>query len=348
MSDQEKRPQDTEQNEHVENGQDQPLSAWRLLLQQAIAEPEERRRIAEYLHVNAATLARWSHGTSNPHPSSLQALVDVLPFPRRQIIAAIQQEYPELAFHTISAYAIPQDIPNWFYTHILDAHNQLPASIHSERMLSLILRQLLLHFDPLEECMAAYVAQCTPPRSGQKVRSLYITYGVGSLSCPHIEHSHYFLGAESQTGNALQSQRSIVMPDYAIAMQHYPSHRQKGIESAISYPLSHRGEVAGCLIVISTRPHSFSLAHMELVRQYANLLVLAFEREQFYRLEQVALGLIPPASCQEPYIMPLRRKMVQRIIQAARDQRTLPQKEALVQAWQEVEEILLHFPDMHT
>jgi hypothetical protein len=343
MSDQEETSKDAQYDEHVGNGPYQNVSAWRLLLQQSISDVEERQRIAEYLHINAATLLRWSHGVSNPHASSLQALVDVLPFPRGQIIAAIQQEYPELSFHAISAYNMPQHISIKFYNHVLDAHHQLPTAIHNERMCSLILRQLLIHFDPLEESTAVYIAQCTPPRPGQKVRSLYMAYGMGSASCPSVENRHYFLGAESQTGNALQAQHLIMMPEYKVAVELYPSQRHKSIESAINYPLIHDGEIAGCLGVISTKPRAFSLAHLELVRQYANLLVLAFDRDQFYRPDQIELGIIPPISCQAPYLFQFRHRMLQYITQANGEQQKLSWRDASIRTWQEVEEMLLSF-----
>ena len=54
-------------------------TTWRKLLENIIADAQERQRIANKLGVNPATLMRWARGETNPRQENLQRLLKALP-----------------------------------------------------------------------------------------------------------------------------------------------------------------------------------------------------------------------------------------------------------------------------
>jgi hypothetical protein len=315
---------------------------WRQLLGRVTGDPQERQRIADAVGVSAITLTRWATHKSNPRPDNLRPLVDALPQYRKRLVELIEEEYPHIFAENSAAKAVPLEIPSAFYARVLSAHTTTTVLLRESTICTLILQQVLEHLDPQFKGLVIMVAQCMPPAPGQKVRSLHMTFGRASPPWnSHIEHRTQFLGAESQAGYAVLKGHCIVVQSYEERMRSFPSHHSEEMESCAMFPILLADQVAGCLCVTSTQRDFFTLERLDLLQRYTDLMVLAFEPDKFYPLENVALGIMPDRRLQLPLIAGFQQRVTQRMIQAARREQRLtrPQAEELV--WHELEEELL-------
>ncbi len=70
------------------------VTAWRKLLENIIADAQERQRIANRLGVNPATLVRWTRGETNPRYENLQRLLKALPEQQETLTQLLLEEFP--------------------------------------------------------------------------------------------------------------------------------------------------------------------------------------------------------------------------------------------------------------
>src|SRR5437764_4482326 len=118
----------------------------------------------------------------------------------------------------------------------------------------------------------------------------------------------------------------------------FPAHRVEWEESAVAYPIMRQGNVAGCFLVSSTQPNYFSSSHISLIQNYAELMVLAFEPEDFYGLECIELGMMPSHSVQKDHIMNFRQRVSKVIIESSKRQQFINSIQAEQIVWQQLEE----------
>jgi hypothetical protein len=72
------------------------------------------------------------------------------------------------------------------------------------------------------------------------------------------------------------------------------------------------------------------------------LLVLAFEDDDFYNLNQIALGVMPPCEQQHPYFARFQERVSQLLIQSSLNKELLTRSQAEIKIWQELEAELLY------
>jgi transcriptional regulator with XRE-family HTH domain len=315
---------------------------WRELLGKVIADPQERQRIADALGVNPITLTRWATNKSNPRQDNLRPLFEALPQYRQLLTRLIAQEFPQLINEDLAQESIATTIPSSFYAQVLNVHTTSPTRLRVSTLRLLILQQIITHLDPHQEGILAVIAQCVPPRAGQKVRSLHMTYGRstptwGSL----IENRILFFGAESQIGQALSTAQPVVVNTPEVREMLFPMYGTPFDTSSLAYPLLQAERVAGCLAVASTQTHYFTPERLELLQEYAHLLVLAFEPDEFYDLQDVELGMMPPAERQQVHLMNFQKRVTQHLIQASQSNQVLSRPQAELMVWQELEEEFL-------
>jgi len=315
---------------------------WRQLLGRVTGDPQERQRIADAVGVSAVTLVRWAMHKSNPRPDNLRPLVDALPQYRKQLVELIEEEYPHIFVRNSETKDISLEIPSAFYARVLSAHTTTSILLRESTICTLILQQILEHCDPQFKGMAIIIAQCMPPAPGQKVRSLRRTFGRASPPWnSHIEYHTQFLGAESQAGYAVMAGHFIVVQSREERMRTFPSHQSEEIESYAMFPILLADQTAGCLCVASTQQHYFTLERLDLLQRYADLLVLAFEPDKFYALDNIALGIMPDRRIQQPLIASFQQRVTQVMIQASRREQRLTRPQAETLVWHELEEELL-------
>jgi hypothetical protein len=316
---------------------------WRELLGQVTSDPQEKQRIADVVGVNPITLMRWATNKSNPRLDNLRPLLSALPQYRQQLTRLIAVEYPHVLNAVPAFTEIAPEIPSAFYARVLNAHTTSPSLLRGSAVSILILQQLLEHLDPQQLGMVAVIIQCMPPSvPGGKVRSLRKTAGRGNSSWSNIEHSTCFLGAEGQAGRALMSGRFTAIQTHEEKLRLFPTHPMTEEESTVSYPILLADRVAGCLGITSTRRNYFTQVHLDLIQSYVDLMVLAFEWHEFYPLQDIKLGIMPPAIEQQPLLASFQRRVTLRLIEAVQDHQPITRMQVEQAIWHEIEEELLH------
>jgi transcriptional regulator with XRE-family HTH domain len=316
---------------------------WRTLVGKITSDPHERHRIAEVLGVNQVTLTRWAQNKSTPRQDNLHTLLEALPLHRKQLVELIKKEFPTFFSESAIVDDTPQEIPSAFYDRILKAHTTSPALLRTSSITILILQQLLGHLDPHKGGMAITLASCLPPSKGHKVRSLRQTLGRGTPPWgSHLENQTMFLGAESPAGYAIIKGHPTIAQNTDELKQLFPIHSALWEESVISFPLLQAHRVAGSLVVASTQDQYFTPARQDLIQKYADLLVLAFEHDHFYDLQDIELGIMPPYAMQQSRLSEFQQRVTYSMIKSAQSGDLLTRPEAEQIVWQEFEEEFLH------
>jgi hypothetical protein len=75
-------------------------------------------------------------------------------------------------------------------------------------------------------------------------------------------------------------------------------------------------------------------------------MVLAFEKEDFYELEQIELGIMPPIEEQQKYFSAFSKRVTDVMKEATRHQQPLSIAEAEQVVWKQIETELLQLPPL--
>lgn len=316
------------------------IQTWRELLGKLIADPQERQRLAEILNVNPITLTRWATSRSNPHLDNLRALIEALPQHRQQLVESIAQEFPNLLIEAKDKQL--QAIPSAFYARVLNANTTSPHRLRTSTMRTLILQQIMAQLDPQQLGLVVTIVQFVLPRPGYKIRSLRVTMSRATSSwAAQVENRTFLLGAESQAGQALITAQPIVVNNQQIRHELYAAHTFLAESSVVVYPILQSEQTAGCLCLASTQAQYFTQERLELIQAYVHLLALAFEPEEFFDLQEIELGVLPPIDIQQGHLTRFQQRVTQILIHAGQCDQTLSRSQAEILAWQEIEEELL-------
>jgi hypothetical protein len=322
------------------------VKTWRDLLKVVVSDTRERQRIAGVLNVNPVTLARWIGEKSNPRLDHLRPLINAMPHQHRQQLAElIAREFP-LSFNTgLSEESMGSEVPSGFYGQVL--HSYTTNVIHSQKpLLGLhILQQIVQHTDPYEQGMLAYIACCVQPGPNHQIMSLRKTISLGTSPWETFgEQDVFFLGAESQAGYALTMRHPIVVQNPEEKQLLFPYHCLELEGSSVAYPLLFADRTAGSLYITSTQPNHFTQLHLDLLQKYVELLVLAFDRQDFYSLSDIKLSILPPKQQQSALIGTFQQRVTKHILQALRAGKQLNRLEAERIVWKELEGECLQLP----
>ncbi len=321
---------------------------WRELLGKAIESSHERQRIAMELGVNPVTLTRWARGESNPRPHHLQHLPALLPHHQAEVRNSIEMEFPAIAHSSQDrqrADMLPA-IPTEFYSRALHTLAITPSTLLFRALCDLVLQQILEHLDPQRLGLVAIVASCMPPSYGDQVHSLreHVARGTAPWGGT-LETRAILLGSESLAGYAVTTGHVVVNPRLSEKVGSLAGYRGEWEESAAAAPIMRKGEIAGCLLLSSTQPDYFHPAHLVLVEQYAELLELAFEPEDYYKPDRINLWPLPEAPVQYTALAKFRERVVRLMTQTARQPRPLTLTEAERTVWQQLEAEFFAFPN---
>ncbi len=316
---------------------------WRELLGDIINNVAERDRIANEIGVHPVTLTRWVSGDSSPRSHNLRQLLRALPKPQRmQLLASLETVACDVADFEIDTSA--QEIPYKFMTEVLETRTSIPDLLRYWSISRLILEQALKQLDPERVGLAITIVRCMPLRDG-KVRSLRESLGMGTSPwAGDLEEKALLLGAESLAGHVTVSCRMEQIGDLHTNRTFLPAYQTEHEVSAVACPIMYACRVAGCLLLSSTQTDYFaSEARLSLIRAYANLLALAFNPEDFYEPEQLALHIMPPLPIQLTYFTGFRQRVLQVVQRAIKAGTRISTPEAEHVAWLEIEEALLQW-----
>jgi hypothetical protein len=319
--------------------------SWRELLASIISDPKEKQHILDELAISSITLTRWVNGETEPRIQNIRHLLAILPRYREPFLRLLSTEEwyhhattttPELFHKAISAD---------FYARVLFAYATMADYLRTWSLCQLILQHALQHLDSERQGMAVWVVGCMPPSGPHhKVRSLRELLGFGTPPWHHnLEQKALFLGAESLAGNVVTLCRPGIIQNLNEAHNLIPTTQADYEKSAAIYPILFAGRSAGVFMVSSTQPNFFlSPLLTNLIQQYADLLALAFEPEEFFAPEQIALGIMPSQEKQKRAFAPFRQLVANTMRGAASQQKPLDPIQADLRVWQQLEEDLLN------
>ncbi len=297
---------------------------WRQFLVEIIANPKEKQRIAKELDVGTRTLERWSHGSVPRSSRIMRQLVDTLPQHREQLTELIRRDSKFSNFSPVPVLIdeTPRELAASFYARILETNANIAANLRFQGISTLILQQSLQLLDPDRVGVQISVMQCIPPASDQKVRSLRERVRMTTRSREEApEERLLYLGAGSLAGYVVAKCQFAIIQDVENQEQSFLSMRQPepGQQGSIAaYPIQRSGRVAGCFHAACPQTNFFSRARQELLKSYAYLLVLAFDAEEFYPTQDIALGVMPEPAVQSSYISNFRERVADTITEALR------------------------------
>jgi hypothetical protein len=321
----------------------QQAQTWRDLLNQCIGNAVERQRIACELEVNIITLQRWVKGESTPRVENLQRLLVVLPQYREVLLKLIKEEFPDFAPVEYDTLADETGtIPAEFFARINHALAITPAELRFWTLGEVIVKQALDALDFRRHGMAITVAQCMPPAPDGSVRSLREVLGLGTPPWEsNLNQRLIFLGAESLCGYVVISGHLLTNQNLETQENREPGYQGTWETSAAAAPIMRANAVAGSLLVSSTQSNYFTPARCSLIEQFAELIALIFDSDEFYDIERIILGAMPPAEVQRPIMATFRRRVIDTTLQASRSHRSISALRAEEIVWQQIEEELL-------
>lgn len=277
-----------------------PAQTWRDLLARIIQEPGEQERLARAMDVNAQTFIRWIKWEEMPSSLQLSLLLDEVPRHRALMRTLLLEEFDDFS----------DGISATFSAHILNVYNTTPDEARFWSICTAVLSEALQQIDVERLGLSVSVVQCIEPLHEESVHCLRECVGLGTFPWEEqVELHTRFLGSESLAGLAVASGRPQIIADVSQESRlaaNLPEHTV----SAAAIPILYTNRVAGCLLVASTQRDYFrSFARLNLLQDYAGLLMLAFSPEEFYVSTRIALRPVPLFQAQQPYLSTLHQRI---------------------------------------
>ncbi len=283
---------------------------WRELVGQVISEPAGLQRIIQTLGVQAITVRRWVQGISEPRAQNLRGLLSALPEHRERLLAFFAEEYDDFADLPISSSF--QDIAVRFYLHLFQTCGTINHTQRHWSLANTIISHALGQLDPENLGMAITLVKCMQHSKHDKIFSLRQDVGQCTPPWPsHLEHYAMFLGAESLAGFAVAMCRPYEVQDYREEPHASPGHQFEHERSAAAHPIFYAGRIAGCLLISSTEAHAFyHPSRTRLIADYAHLLALALDPEDFVAPADLELRVMPLHSEQKEAFSTFRQRIL--------------------------------------
>jgi hypothetical protein len=317
---------------------------WRELLTEIIRDGKEKQRLIEELGITSITLTRWVNGESDPRPQNLRRLITVLPQYREQLRVLLKKESNLSNEVDLESHQPTKEIPCEFYARVLQARATTTENLRFWSTCQLILRQALEQLDPEHLGMSIQIVSCMPPSGPyNKVRSLRENIGLGTFPWPgNLEQTAVFLGAESLASNVVVLCRPVIIQDVEQEQLIMPTGHTAYEQSTTIHPILFAGRIAGVLLVSSTQKNYFlSQGSTDLIQSYVDLIALAFDSQEFYAPEQIALSTMPSPEQQKASLAKFRHLARQTMHDAAQKNQSISNTQANLLVWQKLENELL-------
>lgn len=315
------------------------VTDWRELLKLIIQEPAIRKRIDNEIGKQAVNIKRWITGKAEPRVQNLKQLLNVIPEYRERFIELLGDEYAD-EFYT--SYDDPtKEIPANFIENILSARARLSRERRYWELCRQILEQAIEQLDPDRLGMAITVVYCMKTERSLYIRSLRESVATGTPPWPgNLDQQSMFLGAESLAGLCVSSCREAQNNDIRSNTNLLPAHQVDFELSAAAAPILLSGKCAGCMLVSSTQPDFFlSQTRLTLIRNYANILALAFEPYEFYEPDSIRLEVMPSHAIQREYFSDFHHRVLEIVARTKSSPRQAEQQflEELEETFLEIE-----------
>lgn len=315
--------------------------SWQSILQRMIRAPAERQRLATALGVSTMTLIRWANEDSKPQRSHLARLVQIIQSQNRiELLEALEASYPDI--QSWPKDEEPEQISSEFFAQVLHVRATIIESGRFWHISDMVLRQALAQLDANHLGMAITLVQCMPSSEGGKICSLRERLGRGTAPwTADLEHLSIFLGMESLAGYVVETRHAASVEDLRKKDQLLPAYQTEFEVSAAAHPIWMGGRIAGCLLASSTQPGYFSEQRLALLGTFSDIVSLAFDEDDFYPPDLIALRVMPELERQRPHLATFRQRVRQTMSEAAQHGQHMSSFEAEQKVWQELEYLLL-------
>lgn len=313
----------------------QPPQTWRDLLRTIIKKPGEKERLARAIGVDAQTFMRWIKRDETPSSHQLYLLLDEVPQHRALLRALILEEIDDFS----------DGISPTFPAHILSLYNTAPDEARFWSICSAVFSEALQQLATDQQGLCMSVVQCMAPLRNDTIYCLRECVALGTSPWDErIEQRTRFLGAESLAGHAIASGSIQLIADSSQEADRVANLPEYAL-SAAAIPILYTNRIAGCLLIASTQRDYFcSLTRINLIKDYAALLTLAFPPEEFYVAERIALQPMPLFQEQQPYLSTLRQRVQATWRTAFSAQHSMSYLDAQKHVWLQIAEELLRLP----
>lgn len=109
----------------------------------------------------------------------------------------------------------------------------------------------------------------------------------------------------------------------------------------MAVPVERMDRKAGVLYACSTLPGAFRRPHLQLLRECAMLVTLAFALDDFYPQQDIILHMMPLPWIQAPLLLQVSQRILQLIRETMNDEFPLDRAHAERIVWQQIEEELI-------
>lgn len=292
------------------------VTPFRLFLQSIIRrDRSELARIAREIEVAENTVYRWLNGNSEPRTVHLLRLPDVFPEHRAELSDIINKTFGNII--NTAAHGIPA-IDRDIYHKILEvsAFSQDEDARFWE-VSKTIFEHALRQLDYEQRGMAITYAKLMPPHE-DGIHSLREVLVRGHAPWPPDEESKAFLGGTTLAGTAAATQRIHIWNEI--------DHSRNMVEidkfehSACAVPVIRSSQLAGILIVSSTRPDFFKENKVsQAVTEYSLMMSVAISDHDFYPSSLLHLRPMPGLAWQRQQLSHI---YAQRIVSHASEHQT--------------------------
>jgi hypothetical protein len=332
--------------EEMSTEENHDASNWRELLALILRNPREKQQLLDELKVKSITLTRWINGQTEPRQQNLQQLVKVLTRYCDYLPDLLKDEKKtgNLSLLLASEERISPMIPSELYALVLAARAYTPANQRFWTIANMILRQAMEQLDVSDQGVAMWITCCmrNDDEEVKKIRSLYIMLGYRTRKLERLEQERMFLGVESAEGEVLVSGHPIIYHNLQQAGFLTPETPVIDHCSAVVYPITYQGLVAGTFSVVGMSADYFLMPErVTLVQRYSELLALALAAADFVPREKLLLGMMPSYDIQKNHFADFRQRVTTVMGEKLRQGESIGPIEAENIVWRNLEEELL-------
>lgn len=256
--------------------------SWRLILEEAVEDPKEKKRIAGECGITSRTLDRWIQGATKPqNPVTMRNLSRAIPsVVQTEMFEALKDEFPDAFLPEQPLVSIVGEVPREFYSRVLRAYTTIPVSLRQWTIQNLVLGQLTYQLDPTKVGIGVVFVQylstgdCCVHENGE---------GTGLWQTRQALAGHV-LDKTSYVAEAIRaaharffqtfSSHGLQPPDFFLYKER--------IQSLAICPVRRMDAIAGGLVICSVQEDFFIPLRKALMDEYTHLFGLAFSDQDFF------------------------------------------------------------------
>lgn len=259
--------------------------SWRMLLQEVVEDPKEKKRIAGECGVTSRTLDRWAQGATTPQNLVMMRNLSraLPPVVQTEMFDALREDFPDAFLSEEPHIPVVGEVPGEFYSRVLRAYTAVPVSLRRWTIQHLVLGQLTHQLDPTKVGIGVVVVHYLSTgdfcvhESGEGTDVWQTRQAIPG----------YTLDKQSYVAEAIRTAHPRFFQTFSSGELHPPQffHYQERIQSLAICPVRRMDAIAGGLVVCSVQEDFFIPLRRTLMEEYTHLLGLAFSDQDFFHGE---------------------------------------------------------------